>query len=65
MLRLNFPGISKWTSYSVLNEPKTFQDIIIFTGEAQNSKEACELVVHPIVFMLLNFQSMTFHSFIL
>ena len=25
------------------------KDIIIFTGEAQNSTEACELVVHPIV----------------
>jgi hypothetical protein len=30
-------------------QPKTFQDIIIFTGEAQNSTEACELVAHPIV----------------
>ena len=25
------------------------KDIIIFTGEAHNSKEACELVVHQIV----------------
>ena len=25
------------------------KNIIIFTGEAQNSKEACELVEHPIV----------------
>ena len=31
------------------DDTKTFQDIIIFTGEVQHSKEACELVAHTIV----------------